>query len=70
LVVVAGGTISRAFEATFGAASAAETELRTSAATNVSVSLVMVDLLCVVSGLAQRRPLYETQYAARRKDWR
>jgi len=51
LVVAAGGTIFKAF----GAASAAEAELRKSAAMSVSAILVMVDLLCVVSRLAERK---------------
>jgi len=51
LVVCAGGTIFNAF----GAARAAEAELRQSAAMSVSAILVMVDLLCVVSGLVERK---------------
>jgi len=51
LVVSAGGAIFKAF----GAASAAEAELRKSAAMSVSAILVMVDLLCVVSGLVERK---------------
>jgi len=51
LVASAGGAIFKAF----GAASAAEVELKKSAAMSVSAILVMVDLLCVVSGLAERK---------------